>query len=82
MAPELFDYTTTSRPSVSTDMYALGCTILEIFTGAPPFPEIRHDAAVTFRVMNRFRPSRPAQGFTDGLWRVVERCWAHFNDRP
>ncbi|KAE9382885.1 kinase-like protein [Gymnopus androsaceus JB14] len=82
MAPELFDYTITSRPSMSTDMYALGCTTLEIFTGAPPFSEIKHDAAVTFRVMNGFRPSRPAQGFTDGLWQAVERCWVHFNDRP
>ncbi|KAE9387981.1 kinase-like protein, partial [Gymnopus androsaceus JB14] len=54
MAPELFNHTMTSRPSMSTDMYALRCMILEIFTSAPPFPEIRHDAAVTFRVMNGF----------------------------
>lgn len=30
MAPELFNYTTTSRPSTYTDIYALGCTILEV----------------------------------------------------
>jgi hypothetical protein len=29
------------------------------------------------------RPTRPAYGFTDSLWRIAERCWQHERkDRP
>ncbi|KAE9404706.1 kinase-like protein [Gymnopus androsaceus JB14] len=84
MAPELFSYTELARPSTYTDMYALGCTILEIITGAPPFSEVKlPDIAISIQVMNGTRPSRPAVGFSDELWRAVTTCWAHPpNDRP
>ncbi|KAE9404707.1 kinase-like protein [Gymnopus androsaceus JB14] len=84
MAPELFDFTALARLSTYTDMYALGCTILEIITGAPPFSEVKlPDIAISIQVMNGTRPSRPAVGFSDELWRAVTTCWAHPpNDRP
>ncbi|KAE9387519.1 kinase-like protein, partial [Gymnopus androsaceus JB14] len=81
MAPELLDYRTHSRPSTSTDMYSLGCTVFEIVTGAPPFSEIKLDYAVFNQVINGYRPSRPAEGFSDGLWGAVEKCWVNPNDR-
>ncbi|KAE9402923.1 kinase-like protein, partial [Gymnopus androsaceus JB14] len=72
MAPELFDYTTSSKLSTSTDMYSLGCTII---TGSPPFSEVKPDIAVSIQVMHGFRPLRPVEGFSDRLWTAVERCW-------
>ncbi|KAF9059380.1 kinase-like domain-containing protein, partial [Rhodocollybia butyracea] len=81
MDPEMF-YPTYARASISTDMYALGCTILEVVTGAPPFPEIHSDVAVISHVMAGFRPLRPADGFSDELWEVVKECWVDSNKRP
>ncbi|KAE9399945.1 kinase-like protein, partial [Gymnopus androsaceus JB14] len=82
MAPELFDYKTNSRPSTSTDMYSLGCTIFEIITGAPPFSEVKPDIAVTVQIMSGSRPLRPAEGFSDGLWGIVRKCYAVPEYRP
>ncbi|KAF9074253.1 kinase-like domain-containing protein, partial [Rhodocollybia butyracea] len=81
MAPELF-YPRYSKPSTSTDMYALGCTILEIITGVLPFSEISSDVAVISHVMNGFHPSCPARRFSDEVWGVVKECWEDSDRRP
>jgi len=73
MAPELFDFTMNSKPSTSTYVYSLGCTIYEIVTGSPPFSEVKPDIAVSMRVMNGARPLRPREGFSDRLWAAVEK---------
>ncbi|KAF9062910.1 kinase-like domain-containing protein, partial [Rhodocollybia butyracea] len=82
MAPELFDYTTKSKPSMSTDMYALGCTFVELVTGNPPFFEVKPQAAVIYQVMKGSRPSRPTKGFSDRLWSCVTKCWVDSKHRP
>ncbi|KAF9259168.1 kinase-like protein, partial [Marasmius fiardii PR-910] len=80
MAPELFDYSVADgerqyRPP--RDIYAFGCTILEIMTGRPPFDHIQHDAAVIFQVVNdKVRPLRPTDGWCpDDVWDLVTLCW-------
>ncbi|KAK7049257.1 hypothetical protein VNI00_005858 [Paramarasmius palmivorus] len=58
MAPELLCGDTTGNTHGPRDIYAFACTVLEIITGKPPFPELR-EGAVIFRVINGERPSRP-----------------------
>ncbi|PBK82444.1 kinase-like protein, partial [Armillaria gallica] len=41
------------------DIYAYGCTIVEILTGKPPFSEIKNEAAVIHEVMNGGHPLPP-----------------------
>ncbi|KAE9402927.1 kinase-like protein [Gymnopus androsaceus JB14] len=81
MAPELFDFTTNSRPSTLTDVYSLGCTVFEIVTGSPPFSEVKPDIAVSIQVMRGYRPLRPVEGFSDLLWTTVQRCWLNPDNR-
>jgi len=59
------------------DVYAFGCTILEIYTGEPPFSQYSHDIRVATAVMAGQRPSRPEGVFSDESWSLMESCWAH-----
>lgn len=58
------------------DVYAFGCTVLEVFTAKPPFHQYPHDITVSTMVITGRRPQRPAEILSDGLWRLVEQCWA------
>ena len=86
MSPELLDPEQNNRPTKSSDCYALGMVIYEVLSGRTPFHQLG-DLVVMRRVPEGLRPERP-QGeegvlFTDGLWGMVERCWAPGpDDRP
>ncbi|PBK82470.1 kinase-like protein [Armillaria gallica] len=56
------------------DVYAYGCTVVEIFTGKPPFSDIKNEAAVIHAVMTGSRPLRPQHLLQDGLWSLVTKC--------
>ncbi|SJL08824.1 uncharacterized protein ARMOST_12195 [Armillaria ostoyae] len=56
------------------DIYAYGCTVVEIFTGKPPFSDIKYEAAVIQAVMTGSRPPRPQHLLQDGLWSLVTTC--------
>ena len=82
MSPELF-YPENfglkdSRRTKHSDCYALGMVIYEVLSGQVPF---HHDEvyAVIAKVGGGERPGRPrgAEGefFTNGIWRILERCW-------
>jgi len=90
MSPELF-YPENfglkdSRRTRHSDCYALGMVIWEVLSGQVPFPQSEVFAVVA-KVSRGERPRRP-QGeegmwFTDGIWRMLERCWtAKRDDRP
>ncbi|KAJ6563663.1 hypothetical protein DFH09DRAFT_1158670, partial [Mycena vulgaris] len=55
----------------------------QIYTGEQPFWSIQPDMAVVFRVLDQKRPPRPyppdglTRAMSDGLWAIVEACWAH-----
>ncbi|KAF9266392.1 kinase-like protein [Marasmius fiardii PR-910] len=79
MAPELFDFNVASgerQYMPPRDIYAFACTILEIMTGKPPFPEL-HDGAVLHQVVNNHaRPARPiVEWCPDEIWNLVTVCW-------
>jgi len=73
-----------SRRTIQSDCYALGMVMYEVLSGQVPFP--RCDVyAVVAKVSMGGRPGRPrgAEGkwFTDGVWRIMERCWASKRDK-
>ncbi|KIK68733.1 hypothetical protein GYMLUDRAFT_147268, partial [Collybiopsis luxurians FD-317 M1] len=86
LAPEYIHFQSGSMPPINTsrDMYAFGCTILEILTLNPPFCDHPHDASVLFALMNGGRPERPQNiWYPDELWDLTTRCWAqNVADRP
>jgi hypothetical protein len=87
MGPELFDpEIQNSNPTKPSDCYALGMVIYEILSGRVPFSQFAN-LVVPGIIFSGKRPGRPEgpEGvwFTDDVWAVLERCWAHQpNDRP
>jgi serine/threonine protein kinase len=77
MGPELIDPPQfglkRSRPTKASDCYAFGMVIYETISGHQPFHEDK-DLGVFVKVLRGERPRR-GDGFTDGLWGVVELCW-------
>jgi len=68
------------RPTKRSDCYALGMVILEVLSGDVPFAPFDRPV-VMLKVMKGERPARPegAEGarFTDDVWEMLNRCWAH-----
>ncbi|KIK55144.1 hypothetical protein GYMLUDRAFT_48095, partial [Collybiopsis luxurians FD-317 M1] len=82
LAPE---YVSSSGPNhTSRDVYAFGCTIVEILTQKLPFHDCKTDYNVMFQVMNGGRPTRPQDVWCpDDIWDLTTRCWAQtVEDRP
>jgi serine/threonine protein kinase len=82
LVPEQFGYKK-SRPTTSSDCYALGMVVYETVSGKLPFHK---DTAFTasLKVIRGERPRRGGgENFTEGLWKMLELCWAPDpNDRP
>ena len=77
MSPELIDPQQFglqhSRPTESSDCYALGMVIYETISGNMPFHE-DPDLTVFVKVLQGKRPPRGAK-FRKDLWGMLERCW-------
>jgi len=85
MSPELIDPQRfgldNSRPTKSSDCYALGMVIYETISGHLPFHQ-HADLTVFVKVLAGERPARGA-GFAESLWKVLAQCWTpQSNDRP
>lgn len=78
MSPELIDPQRfgleKSRPTSSSDCYALGMVIYETISGHLPFHK-HADLTVFVNVLKDVRPPRE-DGFADSLWEMLELCWA------
>jgi len=82
-APEIMNPPEDSPPdtpsvpySLPGDIYALAMTILEIYTGKPPFHEKKNDSAVIFMVIEGKRPDLPIDiTKRNTLKQLVEQCW-------
>ncbi|CAE7229951.1 unnamed protein product [Rhizoctonia solani] len=80
VAPEMLEDDTPKRTTQS-DVYALGMTMLEIFTGDVPYPERRIDGSVIRAVMTGILPPRPAQYLKadelgNRVWKLMLDCWS------
>ncbi|EUC53478.1 tyrosine kinase catalytic domain protein, partial [Rhizoctonia solani AG-3 Rhs1AP] len=62
-----------------SDVYALGMTLLEIVTGAPPYSEYRFDFGVLNALARGNFPKRPPalseENRKDAFWNLLVRCW-------
>ncbi|KAG8712093.1 hypothetical protein FRC11_001038 [Ceratobasidium sp. 423] len=81
VAPEIVMGDEQSRPTINSDVYALGMTILEIITGYHPWAEFTRDLAI-FRALAEGRhPKRPQLHFpledewANLTWDLLTRCW-------
>ncbi|KIK53357.1 hypothetical protein GYMLUDRAFT_938227 [Collybiopsis luxurians FD-317 M1] len=86
LAPEFFipDLTAPIPDPTSRDVYAFGCTIVEVLTQKLPFHDCRNDYSVIVHLMNGERPARPQDVWCpDVVWDLTTHCWAQSaQDRP
>ena len=80
IAPDRFGLKN-SRPTISSDCYALGMVVYEIISGTFPFHKDT-DLTVSMKVVEGKKPPRGVK-FSESLWGMLEQCWASKpNDRP
>ncbi|KAG8710771.1 hypothetical protein FRC11_004149 [Ceratobasidium sp. 423] len=86
-APELFKET--ALLTYEADVYALGMTILETFTGDIPYANIKNDWAVMEHIFSKKFPTRPKNFLPedtllgDAIWDALTSCWSYQPmDRP
>ncbi|KAF8608127.1 kinase-like protein [Ceratobasidium sp. AG-I] len=84
MAPELFKEHAKRTPQ--TDIYALGMTLLEIFTGKEPFHEVSGHLIPILVTQERKVPMRPNYLLTSSeqnniFWEILTKCWAFEPDK-
>ncbi|KAF9789222.1 kinase-like domain-containing protein [Thelephora terrestris] len=67
------------RPTKKSDCYALGMVVYEVLSGNSPYRHIKNPEPLMCAIMNGYRPKKPkaaeSLGFTDELWKAVQRCW-------
>ena len=66
------------------DVWSFAMGMIEVFTLQEPFPECPSELTLSGRIRFRnLRPSRPQTDWvTDGVWRLMERCWKTPDERP
>ncbi|CED84355.1 pkinase-domain-containing protein [Phaffia rhodozyma] len=71
MAPEVIEMQGTSTAS---DIWSLGCTIIELLTGKPPFAEIKNGLAVLYHIVEGGPPEIP-EGCSTALAAFLSQCF-------
>ncbi|KAF9016270.1 kinase-like protein [Hymenopellis radicata] len=80
LPPEMMDFSLfQNKYFTALDIYSFGCTIIEIYTGEPPFSHVTREAALINEVLGKKRkPPRPSTELfsSDELWSLVMSCLA------
>jgi len=75
MAPEVIEL---KGASTKADIWSLGCTVIELLTGRPPYAEIANSMSVMFRIVEDDMPPLP-EGTSPLLQDFLKVC---FNKDP
>lgn len=71
MAPEVIEL---KGASTKSDIWSLGCTVIELLTGRPPYSEITNSMSVMFRIVEDDMPPLP-EGCSELLQDFLEQCF-------
>ncbi|WVQ62332.1 uncharacterized protein L199_000471 [Kwoniella botswanensis] len=71
MAPEVISL---AGASFASDIWSLGCTVIELLTGKPPYSEITNSMTVLFRIVEDEMPPLP-EGISDALVDFLKLCF-------
>ncbi|KAF9033967.1 kinase-like protein [Hymenopellis radicata] len=78
LPPECMDHTLFNPTQIAArDIYSIGCTIIELYTGLPPYSHIKAEVALIHEVLTLKRPPpRPPQDQfpSERLWSIVMEC--------
>ncbi|KAG6332197.1 hypothetical protein ID866_6890 [Astraeus odoratus] len=75
MAPEVIEL---KGASTKSDIWSLGCTVIELLTGRPPYGDITNSMTVMFRIVEDAMPPLPDE-CSDALQDFLAQC---FNKDP
>ncbi|KAH7890826.1 hypothetical protein F5I97DRAFT_1975393 [Phlebopus sp. FC_14] len=75
MAPEVIEL---KGASTKSDIWSLGCTVIELLTGRPPYGDIANSMTVMFRIVEDEMPPLP-EGCSEALQDFLRQC---FNKNP
>ncbi|WVQ71059.1 hypothetical protein IAR50_000584 [Cryptococcus sp. DSM 104548] len=79
MAPEVISL---AGASFSSDIWSLGCTVIELLTGKPPYGDIHNSMTVLFRIVEDEMPPLPS-GISEDLADFLRLCFTKDPDiRP
>lgn len=60
------------------DIFAFAMLAIEVFTGALPFGDVRHETAILMIAQGQ-RPGKPqgaeSRGFTPEIWKFIRKSW-------
>ncbi|KAJ6504047.1 kinase-like domain-containing protein [Mycena vulgaris] len=66
----------------ASDVYAFGCVCYELYTGTPPFSEVKEHMAAILKVIDGERPAKPPN-MSNSLWTLVNAAWSNdWRSRP
>ncbi|KAG1721982.1 kinase-like domain-containing protein [Suillus paluster] len=86
-APELFEVPeneeSLTSPKPASDIYSLGCIMLQVMTGQQPYANVRSDHQVTVLILKGNKPTRPSSPhIADSFWDFIKKCWNDIGHRP
>ncbi|KAF5316572.1 hypothetical protein D9619_006466 [Psilocybe cf. subviscida] len=71
MAPEVIEL---KGASTKSDIWSLGCTVIELLTGRPPYAEVANSMSVMFRIVEDGMPPMPEES-SEMLKDFLEQCF-------